>query len=182
MWGDAMKAIEGMLPDRDFVPPDSQVIKGVQVDVPSLAGYSIDHARAALSAAGFLPVVGSTVDSSQPQGTVAYTSPGAYTTAGSGSAVTIYVSDGTPYVPPPPPPTQTQGPPHTPGTPTPPTPTGGGPTPPTPTGGPTPPTPTEPTPTGPTPTGPTPPTPSGGNGNGNGHGNGHGPGHGHGHG
>ena len=117
MWGDAMKAIEGMLPDRDFVPPNSQVIQGVQVVVPSLAGYSIDHAKAALSAAGFVPVVGSTVDSGLPQGTVAYTSPGAYTTAGSGSAVTIYVSDGTPYVPPPPPPTHTQGPPHTPGTP-----------------------------------------------------------------
>jgi hypothetical protein len=40
------------------------------------------------------------VDSSYGYGTVAYTSPGSGATAATGSTVTIYVSDGTPYVPP----------------------------------------------------------------------------------
>ncbi len=46
-------------------------------------------------------MIGSTVDSGYPQGTVAYTSPGSGSSVGTGSTVTIYVSDGTPYVPPP---------------------------------------------------------------------------------
>ena len=40
------------------------------------------------------------VDSDYSYGTVAYTSPGSGSSASSGDTVVIYVSDGTPYVPP----------------------------------------------------------------------------------
>jgi hypothetical protein len=53
-----------------------------------------------LRSAGFNPVIGPMVDSSYSYGTVAYLSPSSGTTLGSGSTVTIYVSDGSPYVPP----------------------------------------------------------------------------------
>ena len=107
MWGDAMKVIQDYLPDESFTTPNPQTIEGQSVIVPSLGGLGTDAAGAALRKAGFVPVVGPTVDSSYPAGTVAYLSPGSGTSVGTGSTVTIYVSDGTPYVAPQPPP-QTQ--------------------------------------------------------------------------
>ena len=71
--------------------------------VPSLGGQSPDAAAAALRKAGFTPIVGSTVDSSYAAGTVAYLGPGSGASVPTGSTVTIYVSDGTPYVAPQPP-------------------------------------------------------------------------------
>ena len=107
MWGDAMNVIQDYLPDESFTTPNPQTIEGQSVIVPSLGGQGTDAAGAALRQAGFVPVVGPTVDSSYPAGTVAYLSPGSGTSVGTGSTVTIYVSDGTPYVAPQPPP-QTQ--------------------------------------------------------------------------
>ena len=104
MWGDAMKIIQDYLPDESFTTPNPQTIQGQSVIVPSLGGQGTDAAGAALRQAGFVPVVGPTVDSSYPAGTVAYLSPGSGTSVGTGSTVTIYVSDGTPYVAPQPPP------------------------------------------------------------------------------
>ncbi len=100
IWGDAMQAIQGFLPDTDFTTPDPTTIEGQMVEVPSLYGYSPSEAAERLRAAGFLPITGSYVDSSYAEGTVAYTDPGAGSTVGTGSSVTIYISDGTPYVPP----------------------------------------------------------------------------------
>jgi membrane peptidoglycan carboxypeptidase len=100
IWGDAMHAIEGMLPNATFVSPVDRVVNGVPKQVPSVVGLSLDAAKQALRAAGFFPVEGYLVDSSEPYGTVAYTNPGAYNTVGEGSTVTIYLSDGTPYIPP----------------------------------------------------------------------------------
>ncbi len=102
VWGDAMKAVEQYLPDETFQSPNPQTIEGQSVTVPSLYGQSTDAAAQALRQAGFTPVVGPTVDSGNPYGTVAYLSPGSGAQAPTGSTVTIYVSDGTPYVPPPP--------------------------------------------------------------------------------
>ena len=100
MWGDAMHAIEQYLPDATFHRPNPQAIQGQQVTVPSLSGLSPEAAAKALRQAGFTPVIGPTVNSSNPRGTVAYLSPGSGAIAGTGSTVTIYISDGTPYVPP----------------------------------------------------------------------------------
>jgi membrane peptidoglycan carboxypeptidase len=100
MWGDAMKVIADYLPDETFSPPNPQTIAGRTVTVPSLGGQSTDAAAAALRQAGFTPVVGPSVNSSYASGTVAYLSPGSGTSVPTGSTVTIYVSNGTPYVAP----------------------------------------------------------------------------------
>jgi membrane peptidoglycan carboxypeptidase len=100
MWGDAMHVIQQWLPDAKFHSPDPTAIAGQQVTVPSVYGYDTQKAADVLRKAGFNPVVGPMVDSSYGSGTVAYTSPGSGATAATGSTVTIYVSDGTPYVPP----------------------------------------------------------------------------------
>ncbi len=106
IWGDAMKVVQQYLPDTDFSSPNPRTIEGQSVTVPSLYGRNIQDAASALRKAGFNPVVGPTVDSSNAQGTVAYLSPGSGGQVPTGSTVTIYVSDGTPYVAPQPSPTQ----------------------------------------------------------------------------
>ncbi len=103
MWGDAMKVIQQWLPDRDFTSPDPRTIKGKMVTVPTLYGYSPEEAAKKLREVGLSPVIGPMVSSGNSRGTVAYLAPGSGTEVGSGSTVTIYISDGTPYVPPPPP-------------------------------------------------------------------------------
>jgi membrane peptidoglycan carboxypeptidase len=100
IWGDAFKAIAPYLPDETFVPPSGEDIAGVLVQVPYVAGQSEESATAALEAAGFEVSNGGYVDSGYARGTVAYTSPGAYSEFGSGDTVTIYISDGTPPPPP----------------------------------------------------------------------------------
>jgi membrane peptidoglycan carboxypeptidase len=100
VWGDAMKAIQQYLPDENFGSPNPQTIDGQSVSVPSLYGSSIAAAAASLRQAGFTPVIGPTVDSSYSAGTVAYLSPSSGSQQTTGSTVTIYVSDGTPYVAP----------------------------------------------------------------------------------
>ena len=96
MWGDAMKVVEQWLADRDFISPDPTTIKGKAVTVPTVYGYSPQEAAEVLREAGLSPVVGPMVDSGNAYGTVAYLSPGSGSEVGSGSTVTIYVSDGTP--------------------------------------------------------------------------------------
>ena len=100
MWGDAMKVIEQWLADTDFTSPDPTTIKGQTVTVPSVYGYSPEEAAKVLREAGLTPVIGPMVDSSNSYGTVAYLNPGSGYEIPSGSTVTIYISDGTPYVPP----------------------------------------------------------------------------------
>jgi membrane peptidoglycan carboxypeptidase len=103
IWGDAMKIVQQWLPDKNFQSPNPRTIEGQTVTVPSLYGQSPDAAAAALRQAGFNPVIGPTVDSANSAGTVAYLSPGSGSQTPTGSVVTIYISDGSPYVPPPPP-------------------------------------------------------------------------------
>jgi len=103
MWGDAMKVIEQWLADRDFSSPDPRTIMGKLVTVPTVYGYSPQEAAKVLREAGLSPVIGPMVDSGNAYGTVAYLDPGSGSEIGSGSTVTIYVSDGTPYVAPQPP-------------------------------------------------------------------------------
>ena len=100
VWGDAMKAVQQYLPDVDFNEPGTTTTNGPNAEVPSVYGQSIAAASAAIRRAGFTPVVGSSVDSGNPEGTVAYLSPSSGSSAPTRSTVTIYVSDGTPYVAP----------------------------------------------------------------------------------
>lgn len=102
IWDAAMDAIAQWLPDTPFEVPSGEDIKGVLVQIPSVYGMSTEEARRVLEDAGFkAEIAAGQVDSSYAQGTVAYTSPRVGDTTGSGDLVTIYVSDGTPYVPPP---------------------------------------------------------------------------------
>jgi membrane peptidoglycan carboxypeptidase len=104
IWTAAMSVIEKWLPDLDFQVPSSTDIKGLLIQIPSVYGMDPAAAQAKLEKAGFnVAISPGQVDSSYPQGTVAYTSPGSGSTTGSGDLVTIYLSDGTPPPPPPPP-------------------------------------------------------------------------------
>jgi membrane peptidoglycan carboxypeptidase len=100
IWGDAMDAIAQYLPDTGFSEPNATTIAGRLVTVPSVAGMAPSQAARILRNAGFLPTVGPTVDSSYAEGTVAYLSVGSGAQIGTGSPITIYVSDGTPDLPP----------------------------------------------------------------------------------
>jgi membrane peptidoglycan carboxypeptidase len=96
MWGDAMKAIVDMLPDEDFVTPDPTAILGRIVNVPDVSGESSSEAAETLREAGFVPNIGRYVGSEEAKDTVAYTNPSAGARVGTGTLVTLYVSDGTP--------------------------------------------------------------------------------------
>jgi membrane peptidoglycan carboxypeptidase len=100
MWFDAMKVIQQWLPDATFTAPSGEDVNGVLTTVPDVGGQSYDAAAQQVRAAGFTVVDGGYRDSGYPSGSVAYTSPGGGSQAASGTAVTIYRSDGTPYVPP----------------------------------------------------------------------------------
>jgi len=94
IWGDAMHVIDDFLPDTTFTPPDPQAIQGRMVTVPTVAGLSPSEAADKLRQQGFEPNIGPYVHSSYDQGLVAYTSPNTGANLGTGSPVTIYVSEG----------------------------------------------------------------------------------------
>jgi hypothetical protein len=97
-----MHIVQQWLPDRGFSVPNAQVIRGREITVPPVGGMNPEAARRKLERLGMNALVENDyqVDSEYSVGTVAYTSPGSYSIASSGDTVTIYVSDGTPYVPP----------------------------------------------------------------------------------
>ena len=95
IWGQAMQAVDNFLPDVDFVDPDPTAILGRPAPVPDVTGLSAEDAAVELREAGFVPTVGSYVDSTLAKGQTASTTPVAGATIGSGSAVTLNVSDGT---------------------------------------------------------------------------------------
>lgn len=96
IWGNAMATVAPYLEDNDFTSPDAATVRGVLVTVPSLAGQDPQAALRVLRRAGFVPRIGPMVDSGYARGTVAYLSARAGSQIGTGSPVTIYVSDGTP--------------------------------------------------------------------------------------
>jgi membrane peptidoglycan carboxypeptidase len=104
MWAQAMHAIEGSLDIVNFTPPALTAIQGDPTLIPSVSGMSVEEAESTLEAAGFNALDGGITASSNPAGTVAYSSPSGGTTAPEGSVVTYYESSGTP-----PPPTHTGG-------------------------------------------------------------------------
>jgi beta-lactam-binding protein with PASTA domain len=78
-----------------FTEPSNDFGDVTSVDVPDLRGTSLGVARAELAAAGFRATVSpSPVQSDQPMGTVAYTSPGGGSKAEEGTSVLIYISNG----------------------------------------------------------------------------------------
>ena len=47
IWGDAMRGVQDLLPDEDFVEPDPTAIEGRAVDVPDVTGMAPDEAALA---------------------------------------------------------------------------------------------------------------------------------------
>jgi hypothetical protein len=70
------------------------------VRVPNVVGDNRRVASRKLRQRGLVPQVGPMVDSGRPRGTVAYVRPQVGAEVGSGRTVTLYISDGTPYVAP----------------------------------------------------------------------------------
>ncbi len=96
MWGDAMKPITDLLPDNDFVTPDPTAVLGRIVNVPDVTGQPSAEAAERLREAGFVPNIGNYVDSDLPKDSVASTNPVSGARVGTGTLVTLYISDGTP--------------------------------------------------------------------------------------
>ncbi len=111
MWALAMRGVQQWLPNTPFTPLDSSSLGGAAVTVPALNGLSVDEASSQLADLGLEAVVGPTVDSGYPEGTVAGTDPPAGASSFEGDTITINVSDGSPYVPPPPDPDPPPNPP-----------------------------------------------------------------------
>jgi membrane peptidoglycan carboxypeptidase len=100
IWGDAMAVVEQWLEDIDFVAPDATAIAGLLVTVPDVGGMSVEQATQVLEDAGFIVSVAGFRDSAYERGTVAFTNPRGGGQLSSGDTVVIYISDGTPFVPP----------------------------------------------------------------------------------
>jgi membrane peptidoglycan carboxypeptidase len=94
IWAGAMQQIDDFLPDESFTDPDPTAISGRPVAIPSVAGLEPSDAATRLREAGFVPSIGSYVRSTYAKGKVAATDPVAGATLGTGSPVTIHVSNG----------------------------------------------------------------------------------------
>ena len=112
IWKQIMDSASAGMPMRDFGAAGSKVQFGDIVPIPSISGMTVSDATAALTAAGFKPVVGNAVNSSIQAGMVVYSQPSGQ--ALRGSSVAIITSTG--YVPPPPPPPPVKTPPKPPKT------------------------------------------------------------------
>jgi membrane peptidoglycan carboxypeptidase len=95
IWARSMRqALEGR-PVMSFTEPTNDFGDVTSVDVPDLKGASVGVAKAELAAAGFSATVSpSPVQSDQPMGTVAYTTPSGGSKAEQGTTVLIFISNG----------------------------------------------------------------------------------------
>ncbi|MFL6070528.1 MAG: PASTA domain-containing protein, partial [Actinomycetes bacterium] len=95
IWHDAMLGAVADLPVENFVPLDPELIDGAQAALPSLGGLTPEKAAQALDKLGLhTEIADYEVDSYEPKGTVAYTSPGAGTSVKPGDTITLYLSNG----------------------------------------------------------------------------------------
>ena len=92
IWKAIMTVADNKYGGDDFPEPDDSAFKQVLIDIPQVAGLSIDEARKAVEAAGFVFEQGPEVDSDQPKGTAAGTDPSGQ--AGRGSVIRVLVSNG----------------------------------------------------------------------------------------
>jgi membrane peptidoglycan carboxypeptidase len=87
-------ALNGVYGGDDFPSPSGSVLQAKQITVPDLTGKSPDEAKNTLENLGFTYADGGPIDSAQPAGTVASTDPAAGSSAGIGSTITVYTSNG----------------------------------------------------------------------------------------
>ncbi|MEQ4204094.1 penicillin-binding protein [Actinopolymorpha sp. B9G3] len=94
MWLAAMRgALEGRK-SPNFVNPSPKMLVGIPTTVPSVLGMDQDRARSVLRKANFSMAVGGSTNSDLPRGTIVRQTPGPNTSAGSGSTVIVYLSNG----------------------------------------------------------------------------------------
>jgi len=98
IWKSIMDRASAGMPFRDFAEPAGTVQFGDIVSIPRVYGMSVGDAMAAITAAGFQPVVGIAVSSGIQAGLVVGTQPSSR--AIRGSTVTLYTSTGAAAAPP----------------------------------------------------------------------------------
>ena len=96
IWKQIMDRASIGMPMLNFAEPGTKVQIGDFVPIPSVVGMTVSEAAAALTAAGFKPVVGSAVNSSIPVGRVVGTQPNSQALRGS----QVLITSSTGYVPP----------------------------------------------------------------------------------
>ncbi|MFM6973970.1 MAG: transglycosylase domain-containing protein [Agromyces sp.] len=91
VWPAIMKVANAKFGGDAFGTPDPRFMKQVLTDVPNVVGMSLDAAKAAIEAAGFVFKDGGKINSDLPEGIVAQQSPTGQ--AGKGTEVTVYTSN-----------------------------------------------------------------------------------------
>ncbi|WP_395243841.1 transglycosylase domain-containing protein [Agromyces sp. MMS24-K17] len=92
MWRALMMLADEKYGGDDFPAPDESAFKQVLVDVPQVSGLSLEAAKQAIEAAGFVFEDGGQQDSSLPAGQVSGTDPSGQ--AGKGSTIRVFTSNG----------------------------------------------------------------------------------------
>lgn len=92
MWKSIMTLADEKYGGSDFAQPDESAFRQVLVDVPQVAGLTLDAAKQAIESAGFVFEDGGQQDSNQPAGTVTGTDPSGQ--AGKGTTIRVFTSNG----------------------------------------------------------------------------------------
>ncbi|WP_022894028.1 transglycosylase domain-containing protein [Agromyces subbeticus] len=92
MWKQIMTVADNKYGGDEFPEPDQSAFKQVLADIPQVAGLSLDAAKQAIEAAGFVFEDGGPQDSNLPAGTVTGTDPSGQ--AGKGSTIRVFTSNG----------------------------------------------------------------------------------------
>ncbi|WP_227820241.1 transglycosylase domain-containing protein [Agromyces aureus] len=92
MWPDIMAVADEKYGGDDFPEAPTSLFKEVLVDIPQVAGLTLDAAKQAIEAAGFVFADGGPQDSALPAGTVTGSNPAGQ--AGRGTTITVYTSNG----------------------------------------------------------------------------------------
>jgi membrane peptidoglycan carboxypeptidase len=92
IWPMIMELADNKYGGDEFPEPDPSAFKEVLVDVPQVAGLTLDAAKQAIEAAGFVFEDGGQQDSSLPAGQVSGTDPAGQ--AGKGTTIRVFTSNG----------------------------------------------------------------------------------------
>jgi beta-lactam-binding protein with PASTA domain len=92
MWQAIMEVADNKYGGDDFPEPDASAFKQVLIDIPQVTGLSLDAAKQAIEAAGFVFEDGGQQDSNLPGGQVSGTDPSGQ--AGRGTTIRVFTSNG----------------------------------------------------------------------------------------
>lgn len=92
IWPMIMEVADNKYGGDDFPEPDASAFKQVLVDIPQVTGLSLDAAKQAIEAAGFVFEDGGQQDSNLPAGQVSGTDPSGQ--AGRGTTIRVFTSNG----------------------------------------------------------------------------------------